>query len=213
LDACLSPQILGHLSITGSLMRQSPDGVQRTGAMKVLQDRLKARDSIGLAELLLATMDCEATNPRDKVYALYGMVTANSAFPEAMIPDYKKPVHEIYVETAKYLLLDDYLFWVLPQAGVGHPRSFQSPYLPSWVPDWSSPLRGRPLTITYSGLHKYSASGSSSQSRPLRSKDGTLILQGIPIQHSSPRQYRHATPQSLTPRRKTYLSPGKSYTN
>jgi hypothetical protein len=85
LDTCLSLRILGHLLITGSLTRQSPDGLQRTGAMKVLQDRLKA---IGLAELLLATMDCEATNPRDKVYALYGMVTANSAFPEAMIPDY-----------------------------------------------------------------------------------------------------------------------------
>lgn len=80
-------------------------------------------------DLLFATRACEATDPRDKVFALLGVYKPNIiCAPEA---DYSKSVEDVFVETAVFCLRSSNNLGILSLAG--------SPggLLPSWVPGLS----------------------------------------------------------------------------
>jgi hypothetical protein len=73
-----------------------------------------------------------ATDPRDKVYALYGLLEDSTA--AGFSADYKKLTELVYTDTAKFLIEQYILLDIL---GLVEPKHSLSP-LPSWVPDWSS---------------------------------------------------------------------------
>jgi hypothetical protein len=103
----------------------------------------------GLLELLVIGCDFEATDPRDKIYALLGLarepLVAND--PDAIYPhldedeildpfviDYNMSVSEVYQNLVKYFINRDLnLDIILFAAGI---RNEASSGLPSWTPDW-----------------------------------------------------------------------------
>jgi Heterokaryon incompatibility protein (HET) len=93
-----------------------------------------------LLTMLNSTRESGATNPKDKVFALYGLLGSEEADSPLLLPDYTKNVASIYTDVAIYILrtsrslnLLQSIPWTLPQ----HGGSGGISGLPSWVPDWS----------------------------------------------------------------------------
>lgn len=82
-----------------------------------------------LLALLDATYNCSSTDPRDKVFAILGLVSG--AWYEGLTPDYNLSLEEVYTGVAGYVLLQQKNAEILT-----YPRN-TLPSLPSWVPDWS----------------------------------------------------------------------------
>ncbi|XTI91947.1 hypothetical protein V2W45_1346519 [Cenococcum geophilum] len=77
--------------------------------------------------LLLNLQSLEATDPRDKIYGLLGILPQN--IDPAIQPDYTKPIDALFREVAKALLLKDENLRVL------HCAAERSP-IPSTLPSW-----------------------------------------------------------------------------
>ena len=98
----------------------------------------------------------KAKDPRDKVYALLGLVTDELGI-KALV-DYNKSTETVYTETARYLLgREPHPLRILTYAGVGLPGSVLS--LPSWVPDWRNAPNSVSLEVSLRYTHSYKASG------------------------------------------------------
>ncbi len=75
-----------------------------------------------------------ATDPRDKVYAILGLLPPNAhGVPP---PDYTKSVEILYCEVAKSILLNDKSLAIVNFAAARDSDN-DSIELPSWVPDWT----------------------------------------------------------------------------
>ena len=84
-------------------------------------------DSFPLSLLLKQTSSRVATDPRDKIYSLLGLVPNSN-----IKPDYGTSVEEIYCTVAKQIIATDKDLGLL-SAVDGHNTDST---LPSWVPDW-----------------------------------------------------------------------------
>ncbi|KAL8414361.1 hypothetical protein RB594_005550 [Gaeumannomyces avenae] len=82
-----------------------------------------------------------ATQPVDKVYAVLGLVADGDDF---VVPDYSKPVAEVYRELARSLLEQSQSQSLEVLSLVGDPMWKDVDGLPSWAPDWSTIMRERP---------------------------------------------------------------------
>lgn len=131
--------------VTGNTFKdrvKSPlkDGGNLPPLLSLGQRRL--RDAAELFGLLQLGRRCKATDPRDKVFALLGLVVGAEA--EGLVADYEKSTEEVYAWISQYLHrrqkcstvdilgnvnLMDWNAWSpdCPQAA-----------LPSWFPDWNS---------------------------------------------------------------------------
>ncbi|GAW19669.1 hypothetical protein ANO14919_091580 [Xylariales sp. No.14919] len=78
---------------------------------------------------LLYTQSYRATNPRDKIYGLLGLIESD------ITPDYSKPVADLYSEAAEKLLKEVGSLEPLNLAGI-HNIDTTAFGLPSWVPNW-----------------------------------------------------------------------------
>jgi hypothetical protein len=85
-----------------------------------------------LYPLLEDARGCHSTDPRDKVFALFGLL--NGCQDEGLDADYTKSSKVVFTETAEFLIKKfntlDVLFAV-------EPRTSSLESLPSWAPDWS----------------------------------------------------------------------------
>ena len=92
----------------------------------------------------------EATDPRDKVYALLGLAT--DSHPESIIPNYERPISLVYAESVKDTINREGNLQILSYcSGLFTPTDAA---IPSWAPDWRSkshdskrPLKQRHLTF------------------------------------------------------------------
>ncbi|KAF4476034.1 Heterokaryon incompatibility protein 6, OR allele [Colletotrichum fructicola Nara gc5] len=76
-----------------------------------------------------------ATNPKDKIFGLYGISQRlGQSFPS---PDYTQSVAKIYTEATKAIIRHENTLWPLDNVWSGNRQSG----LPSWVPDWSDDYR------------------------------------------------------------------------
>jgi hypothetical protein len=84
-----------------------------------------------------------ASDPRDRIYALLGMISDSHRYD--IKPDYSKSKAEVYIETSRALLKVQGME-VLVTTNFGSQIDLD-PELPSWVADWSQPflqpLRGK----------------------------------------------------------------------
>ncbi|KAF2461213.1 hypothetical protein BDY21DRAFT_334665 [Lineolata rhizophorae] len=106
-----------------------------TGGVSAIEEmRVQSRDNEehGLLEYLRSTRHYRATDPRDRVYALLGVVHPEDA--AAMRPDYSIDPKELYKRVALYLIEDRKSLDVLGY--VGFRGTLHG--LPSWIPDWSA---------------------------------------------------------------------------
>ncbi|KAI1364853.1 HET-domain-containing protein [Xylaria arbuscula] len=92
-----------------------------------------------LLDLLDALRSSQAKDPRDKVYAILGLVMDDSN--RGLCADYNLDVKDLYVRVAIKLAVDYGWEDVLRRAGTKH-RAIDA--LPSWAPDWSCPIKDSP---------------------------------------------------------------------
>lgn len=108
--------LLGRTSFPWVYMREVCLGIRRTEFTKVPADLhldscayLKFRDldsfrtdkAMPIVHLLRSTHDYQATDPRDKLYALLGMASDIST--EDVVPDYNKPAHTVFQDLIHFL--------------------------------------------------------------------------------------------------------------
>ena len=87
-----------------------------------------------LAVLLQRARTVHCLDPRDKVYAVLGMMASEvGPVAETIVPDYSKSIAEVYGETFRALRNDHQPLALLQQAGISRDDDFR----PTWSPDWS----------------------------------------------------------------------------
>jgi hypothetical protein len=90
-----------------------------------------------LACVLVTFSYTKQTDPRDHIYAALGLVTAPLQRTLPIVPDYKKPIDEVFIEAAAQIINErqDLYLW-----GLNTLLSARSPemrLLPTWVPEWT----------------------------------------------------------------------------
>ncbi|KAK2814133.1 hypothetical protein FQN50_000537 [Emmonsiellopsis sp. PD_5] len=105
-------------------------------------ERRFEKGDLRLRTLLRHFRSSKASDPRDKVFALLGLMcrngaSANSKPRAAMIKaDYTKAIEDVYREAAAYIITDEQSLKVLTNEYPPNAREIQN--MPSWVPDWSA---------------------------------------------------------------------------
>jgi Heterokaryon incompatibility protein (HET) len=85
--------------------------------------------------LLGKVYTCLATDPRDKIFAILGMLKRITASRSALVAaDYGKNKVQIYTDTTRAIL--SATNWLGFLSIVYHPKSARDPELPSWVPNF-----------------------------------------------------------------------------
>jgi hypothetical protein len=79
------------------------------------------------------TRKYNATDPRDKVFALHRVVTDPARISSPV--DYSKSLEDVYTDVAVHQLMQKKTLFSLANAGIT--AYTQNPQLPSWVADWS----------------------------------------------------------------------------
>ena len=138
----------------------------------------------------------DATDARDKVYAILGMAEAPLSPRElnprlvwaqedkkerpAMRVDYSASISEVYQHTAKYFINRDEnldILCILPTH-----RDATSNDLPSWTPDWRVPLSSRPLYDNWDYIsYKWGASGFTKTESQDQADPNRLAVKGFEI--------------------------------
>ncbi|KAK2064444.1 hypothetical protein LY76DRAFT_601044 [Colletotrichum caudatum] len=110
----------------------------------VLQFRAPAyRDSSGLLQLLDLARHSHATDPRDKLFAVFGLVSCADA--DGIAPDYTKSTEEVYMRMAGWIAerfgVPAMLVRAFHLAQFGQPEGMVHPArctsIPSWAHDWT----------------------------------------------------------------------------
>ncbi|ROW11972.1 hypothetical protein VPNG_05186 [Cytospora leucostoma] len=89
-----------------------------------------------LASLRHSTVGALCTDPRDRIYALLGLLD-NQYTNLSIIPDYSKAVEEVYQDVVLQYLRGSGSLDLLRSCG--RDKDHNPTSLPTWVPDWSSP--------------------------------------------------------------------------
>ncbi|KAI1335731.1 heterokaryon incompatibility protein-domain-containing protein [Xylariaceae sp. FL0016] len=141
-----NPEMVGFLQRTDQMdvVSCNQDSL-RHGQMTCQVKAHMTRDlSFNLARTLMSFRSFKCKDPRDKVYALLGLVGGVSH--PLVEPDYNKSEVQLYKDVARYVFtIEDTAkpLFTLPMAGVGHWRRLEA--LPSWAPDWASNQRAKRL--------------------------------------------------------------------
>lgn len=151
--------------------------VWRMGVGKTYKDGAyrNADPSYELLTLLNQTKHLLATDPRDKIYGLMGLTTLSTEH-EMIIPDYKKPIGDIYKGVAKFVLDNQNIDILCFCDG-----SINYCDLPTWAPDWthSYPSLIPSLGATKSSLTMFSAAGEVPSISRFSEDLTTLIVTGF----------------------------------
>ncbi|KAF9876324.1 hypothetical protein CkaCkLH20_06267 [Colletotrichum karsti] len=132
-----------------------------------------------LYQFLTETRGCQASDTRDKVFALLGLfVGARDA---GLIPDYSLNKGQVLAGVTASCLLTHPRAWVHCFAMVDR---VQSPDMPSWAVNWLSPLHQAHSdlgTIDHARWRDESSRSPDGKVRMKFSRKGALIVQGIPF--------------------------------
>ena len=93
---------------------------------------------LNLENLIFDTWHFRATDPRDKIYGLFGLLSLKDTAYRDWKVDYKKPAVRVYAEATKRIISDAGKLKVLSTV-IDHSHHKLSS-LPSWVPDYSIPF-------------------------------------------------------------------------
>ncbi len=134
--------------------------------LDITRDMISGGRRIELLDLMAGYRYCQATDPRDKIFALIGLISpsfGNSN--ERLGPDYAVPYEYFYMRTVRFLItvtgnLDVLTYCDAPYDTTDFSNQLSdslfnksaSPLsdsyaLPSWVPDWSRTASASPLHL------------------------------------------------------------------
>ncbi|KAG7284472.1 hypothetical protein NEMBOFW57_010846 [Staphylotrichum longicolle] len=111
--------------------------------------------------LFLDTRDRSATDPRDKIYSLFGIT--RDRIKKGININYKDPVRKVYSEFSKHVLITRSDLQILSAVMVRHAAA-SAHNLPSYVPDWTQPKYGGGFLQRYyrfKPTHLFRASGDT----------------------------------------------------
>ncbi|RDW58773.1 hypothetical protein BP6252_13249 [Coleophoma cylindrospora] len=139
---------------------------------------LRRDESLDLRVLIKDTSEKGATNLRDKVYALRGIMSDRLA--QGMTVNYEYSVERVYIDWAKSLLRlrsDLRILSMIRQ----RERGKYVTLMPSWVPDWSQAMDcGGVLNRYYRFLpEKLFRANGVTQPRVVINADNTIALSGV----------------------------------
>ena len=137
------------LSVTGVSLGWVSDGAAtHFEQLDKIRQKLKRHGGEDLYRLLHATQHCEATDPRDAIYALLGMLSSEDR--KSFNIDYRKPVAAVFTEAMSHILFRGQGVMLLFRA-VLHCGNSVVKDLPSWDPDFS--LYEYERTLRPHGVH------------------------------------------------------------
>jgi hypothetical protein len=108
-------------------------GCPNAAFMNLIQRDFARNVRPSLKSLLMSCQSWKATDEKDKVFAVLALARRSSY--GSITVDYKRTVQEVYLETARSLLIQKADTELLHAAGIANPGKVGG--LPSWVPDWS----------------------------------------------------------------------------
>lgn len=132
---------------TEAIDKAEDTGFNRIRRMDRLRNYTKTLSHAGFIGALEEGRGAKATDARDKVYALLGMSLAK------IIPDYTKSLRDVYIEASATV---DSARLISLLCCVDHPDVVHD--LPSWVVDWSNPIRMTSLGYEAREQNVYKAS-------------------------------------------------------
>ncbi|KAH4303439.1 hypothetical protein HBH64_074190 [Parastagonospora nodorum] len=152
--------------------------VSRTVSVWTLCSR--PNHTVPLLDLLSEFRTRQATNPKDKVYATFGIAEElaymeENGLHQLLEPDYRetKTVAEVYRDIAIFLIIEYGHLGVLSHVG----KSLE-PDWPSWVPDWRQDKASNTLSIMQ-GADTHNASRDQSLQVGISENPYTISLQGV----------------------------------
>jgi hypothetical protein len=138
----------------------------------------KSQDkTFGLLDLLCLTRKYLATDPRDKVFALVGLVTNPHSI--GLKADYRLSAEEVYLSVAVHNLEKLKNLTLLGNGGIS--SAPQNPKLPSWVPDWSHDNDRRSVIAAVARSRGMCASGDSQPTLSVSTDKKILTVRGAII--------------------------------
>ncbi|XXH02833.1 hypothetical protein Hte_009220 [Hypoxylon texense] len=149
-NLCRAIQLMEFLAHPQALMVRSC-GYQRFTVL----DHFRRNRSMPLVRLVHCTQYYQATDLRDKLYALLGM--ASDISPDDIIPDYTKSVQDVFLDLVKFMAVEHRNLDVVSTGRL----SISDSAIPSWLPDWRGLNPLRPLNSEEFGGHFYRASGNT----------------------------------------------------
>ncbi|KAL5391291.1 hypothetical protein DPSP01_001169 [Paraphaeosphaeria sporulosa] len=180
-----------------ALLRYHPKfRAERMKLMKGILDLSSKSELWELSSLLQSTRPFQATDPRDKIFALLGLAGESRTpekWPKALMPDYSRSTQDVYMAVALYCIDKTSSLTILSQACShwGTDEASVDGSHRSWVPQWLETQRECELSTyitTRSGsgwktlVEKYNnASDSHPVSRNPHTPSHILRLEGIQV--------------------------------
>jgi hypothetical protein len=134
-----------------------------------------AAHAAALLDLLIRCRFRQASDPRDKVYALLGIQDVSQSSQAGALgvePDYGRSTSEVYRRTAQQLLLQSDNLNIL-----GACTATTNQDIPSWVPDWSTTGSSpHPLMYDARGRNRQTHASRSTQAAPRFLDNGTVLV-------------------------------------
>ncbi|KAI0549974.1 heterokaryon incompatibility protein-domain-containing protein [Xylaria curta] len=142
--------VLGLLYVNGQRLCLWESNKRRYGlALHLVYGKPERSYHSTFSDLLWNTWDRQAADPRDKVYSLIGV--AEGELSPMIIPDYSKPMEQVYKEVARSIIMTEkHLDMLLAANGVAG-----SDLLPSWVPDWRTEANDFRPTLLVNGSRMF----------------------------------------------------------
>lgn len=113
-------------------------------SLDTAQRRKSEGETLELLPMIHSARKCSTSDPREIVFSMLPIINPSARQPDKTkaepppVADYSKSVIEVFVDAARYIVHErqDLLLWW----NESPPRRRKIPGLPSWVPDWTSPL-------------------------------------------------------------------------
>jgi hypothetical protein len=184
--------------------RQAPDtgddlevlAMLKIDVLNELREAVQRDGGQQLRQLLWISRTSQSTDPRDRIYALLGLMHVSDDTDVAeILADYSKPTWAVYADAMEHIFSSgqgpyclSYLF--LPGVDTVSPRTLtvtrsdeEQAYLPTWVPDFSrqtSDLTTKPSGITFQPPADRGASGAGANCHNgQRVSDRVLKVEGL----------------------------------
>lgn len=153
-------------------------------------DNFRARrGTMSLTKYLQCTKDYEASDMRDKLYALIGV--ASDISPEDIVPDYTKATREVFLDLVRFLVTRRRNLDIISSGRLCRPllTTPQSPgqefgsaqSTPSWMPDWRVSRSLRPLNSEDMDGTSYRAGGDTAAVVGMEAFPAELSVEGIVV--------------------------------